>query len=108
MTLKYSDKMQISRHMEVDAYRQAIIDILEDSKQLAIGCDNLVKLRALKTRCEKISRPRPTAESNDRVREYKRQKYHANKLESNKKLQIKRKKIREMGETDGCEILVRR
>lgn len=108
MALKYSDKMQICRHMEVDAYRQAILDILEYSKQLAIGCDNLVKLRALKARCENISRPRPTAKSNDQVKAYKRQKYHENKLESNKKLQLKRQKIREMGETERCEILVRR
>lgn len=108
MALKYSDKMQISRYIEVDAYRQAIIDILEDSKQLAIGCDNLVKLRALKARCENISRPRPTAKSNDQVKAYKRQKYHENKLESNKKLQMKRQKIREMGETERCEIFVRR
>ena len=106
--MKYSDKMQISRHIEIAAYRQAIIDILEDSKQLAIGCDNLVKLRALKARCEKISRPRPTAKSNDQVRAYKRQKYHENKLESNKKLQLKRQKIREIKETERAEILVRR
>ena len=30
MALQYSDKMQISRRIEVHAYRQAIIDILED------------------------------------------------------------------------------
>lgn len=108
MALKYSDKIELSRHVEVDAYRQAILDILEDSKQLATGCNNIVKLRALKTRCENISRPRPTAKSNDRIKAYKRQKYHENKLESNKKLQLKRQKIREMGETERCEILVRR
>lgn len=108
MALQYSDKMQISRHIEVHAYRQAIIDILEDSKQLAMECDNLVKLRALKTRCEKISRPRPTVKSDDRVKAYKRRKYHENKLKSNRTLQSKRQKIREMGETEMCDILVRR
>lgn len=68
MALKYSDKIQLNRRMEVDAYRQAIVEILEDSKQLAIGCDNLVKLRALKSRCEKIPRPRQTATSNDEIK----------------------------------------
>lgn len=100
MALKYSDKIQISRHMEIDAYRQAIVEILEESKQLATGCGNLVKLRALKSRCENISRPRPTAKSNDQVKAYKRQKYHENKIESNKTLQRRRQKIRQVGETE--------
>lgn len=70
----------------------------------AIGCDNLVKLRALKSRCEKIPRPRQTATSNDEIKAYKRKKYHENKTAANKKLQLKRQKIREIGqpEEEGC------
>lgn len=46
MALKYTEKVQICRQKELDEYKQQILDILEDSRQLVMDCDNLVKIRA--------------------------------------------------------------
>lgn len=98
MTLKYTDKVQICRQKELDEYKQ-ILNILEDSRQLVMDCDNLVKIRALKTRCEKISRPRETIKT-DATREGKRKNYHDNKEKYLSRKQDKRQKIREMNQVD--------
>jgi hypothetical protein len=99
MALKYNDKVQISRQKEIDEYRKRIVEILDESKQLATGCDNLVKLRALKTRCEKLSKPRPTLKTEE-AREGKRKNYHENKSRYLEYKGEKRKKIRQIGQTD--------
>ena len=99
MSLKYTDKVAISRRKELDDYREEIIRILEDSKQLALNCDNLVKMRALKSRCDKISKPRPT-DSNQKLNEYKRRKYQENKEKCLSQKQEKRHKIRNIGQVD--------
>ena len=99
MSLTYADKVQICRQMELDEYKQQILEILENSKQLVMDCDSLVKIRALKTRCEKISKPRPTVIT-DTERENSRKRYHDNKERylSNKK--ERREKIRKTGQVD--------
>lgn len=99
MSLKYTDKVAISRNKELEEYREAIVAILEESKQLAMDCDNLVKMRALKTRCDKISKPRPTV-TNDKLNEYKRRKYQENKEKCLSRKQEKRQKVRNIGQVD--------
>ena len=99
MALKYSDKVQLNRQREIDEYRETIIHILENSRQLVMECDNLVKLRALKTRCDKIAKPR-AGPSHDERRVYKKQRYEQNREEINARQREKRKKIRELGEAD--------
>ena len=99
MSLKYTEKVQINRQNEIDAYREEIIQVLEDSKQLAMDCDNLVKLRALKSRCDKISKPRVGQSHSDR-REYKKQRYEEQREELNNKQREKRQRIREIGQAD--------
>lgn len=99
MSLKYTDKVRINRENELEEYRNQILEILEDSKQLAMDCDNLVKIRALKARCEKISKPRPTFKT-ENSREEKRKNYHQNKMKYSKVNQDKRQKIRDIGKVD--------
>ena len=99
MSLSYTDKVAISRRKELDDYREEIIRILEDSKQLALNCDNLVKMRALKSRCDKISKPRVGPSHGDRSK-YKKQKYEEKKEELNTRQREKRQKIRNLGQVD--------
>ena len=93
--LRYLDKVTISRNKQLDEYRKEILKILEDSKVLVMECDNLVKMRALKTRCEKISRPR-TGPSHDERRDYRQKRYKENKEEISNRQREKRQKIREI------------
>lgn len=99
MSLKYDEKVQISRQQEIEAYRQRIATKLDESKRLANGYDSLVKLRALEMRIDKLSKPRPTLKSEE-LNKYKRKKYQENKETRNEKLQQKREKIRQIGKTD--------
>ena len=95
MALKYADKVELNRQKEISELRNTIISTLEDSKKLAMECDNLVKLRALKTRCEKVSKPRPTVNS-DKSREANLKQYHANKERYGESRREKRQKIRQI------------
>ena len=95
MALTYAEKIDINRKIELDSYREELIQVLEDSKKLVLDCNNLVQMRALKTRIDKISNPRKTDKS-DEFREYKRKKYHENKERYNEQLRMKRQKIREI------------
>lgn len=70
MALKYTDKVQMNRQREIEEYRETILHILENSRQLVTECDNLVKLRALKARCEKIAKPRAGPGYNDQQKLY--------------------------------------
>ncbi len=101
MGLKYSEKVQISRQQEIEECRRVIYEILENSKQLAMECDNLVKLRALKTRCDKLAKPRTGPGYDDRQKLYFKQRYQATKEATRDRLQNKRQKIREIGRDDG-------
>lgn len=48
-----------TRQEEVKRRQAEILKIIEESKSYVTECDNLIKLRALKARCEKITVPRP-------------------------------------------------
>lgn len=100
MALKYSDKVQLNRQREIDEYRETIIHILENSRQLVMECDSLVKLRALKTRCDKIAKPRAGPGYNDQQKLYQKQKYQAERETIGERLKCKRQKIRTMGEAE--------
>ena len=93
MALKYADKVEINRQKEMGELRNTIIQTLENSKKLAMECDNLVKLRALKVRCDKVAKPRPTVNS-DKSREANLRKYHENKEKYGENRRQKRQKIR--------------
>lgn len=97
MTLKYTDKVQLNRQREIDAYRNSIVEILESSKQLAACCDNLVKLRALKTRCDKIAKPRVGPGYSEDQKLYRKRRYQENKDTVSKKSQLTREKIKAFG-----------
>lgn len=90
MTLKFAEKVQLTRQKEIDAYKHSILEVLESSKGLVLACDNLVKLWALKTRCDKISQPRVGPGYN------KQQRYQMLKHEKCQKLKMKRKQIRDI------------
>ena len=98
MSLTYADKVRISRQYELEKYKQEILQILEDSKRLVDDCDTLVKMRALKTRCEKISKPRPSINTEE-AREAKKRSYQENKTRYINAKRNKRQKIREIDET---------
>lgn len=98
MALKYSDKVQLNRQREIDEYRETILHILENSRQLVMECDNLVKLKALKTRCDKIAKPRAGPGYSDQQRLYHKQKYQASREATCERLKHKREKIRAIGE----------
>ena len=100
MSLTYSDKVQIDRQREIDEYRESIVNILESSKQLAMDCDNLVKLRALKTRCEKISKPRVGPGYTEQQKVYQKRKYQDKKEKTCERLKEKRQHIRDLGGVD--------
>lgn len=93
MALKYADKLQLSRQVEIEAYRNSIVEVLENSKQLAMCCDNLVKLRALKTRCDKIAKPRVGPGYDDSQKAYRKKRYQETKDKILQKSQLDRKKI---------------
>lgn len=99
MGLKYSEKVQINRQQEIEECRRVIFEILENSKQLAMECDNLVKLRALKTRCDKIAKPRTGPSHADRSA-YKKKRYEENKEELITRQREKRQKIRAIGQNN--------
>lgn len=94
MALKYKDKISLHHDNAVYARRQEILQILEQSKELVFNLDNMVQLNALKTRCEKIAKPRK-GPSYDREREKAR--YRTKREHITKQLREKRQKIREMG-----------
>lgn len=100
MSLKYTDKVAISRRKELDDYREEIIRILEDSKQLALNCDNLVKMRALKSRCDKISKPRSSAIYDEGKKTDLKRRYEMNKDSISQRRKQKSSKIREVGKID--------
>jgi hypothetical protein len=100
MALKYNDKVQISRQKEIDEYRKRIVEILDESKQLATGCDNLVKLRALQMRCEKLSKPRVGPGYTEEQKQYQKRKYQEVKEETSRRSKEKRQKINRIGHTD--------
>ena len=100
MDLKYADKAQICRQNELEQYKQQILGILEDSRQLVLDCDNLVKIRALKTRCEKISKPRAGPGYNEQQKQYQKQKYQSVKGEKCKLLKKRRDQIRALSENE--------
>lgn len=97
MDVKYADKVNICRQKELQEYRDQIMDILEESRELAQGCENLVKIRALRARCEKILKPRGTIKT-DAAKEEKRKNYHDNKEKYLLRKQEKRQQIRAMGQ----------
>lgn len=99
MSLKYTDKVEINRQKEIDAYREDIIETLEKSKKLAEECNNLVKLRALKSRCDKISKPRPSSYNEDKKANMKKR-YDQNKDKYLSTKREKRQKIRNVGQVD--------
>ena len=99
MSLKYAEKVEIARQRELDEYREQILEILESSKQLALDCDNLVKMKALKARCDKISKPRPTLKT-DSFREEQRKRYHENKQKYRERKEGRRQKIREISQAN--------
>lgn len=99
MSLKYTEKVQISRQKEIEERRLRICSKLEESKKLAIECDNLVKLRALEARCDKISKPRSGPSYGDRST-YRKKKYEENKEGLNLRQREKRQKIRDMSNVD--------
>ncbi len=103
MTLKFAEKVQLSRQREMDAYKKSIVEILENSKGLALACDNLVKLRALKTRCDKISQPRAGPGYNEQQKKYQKKRYQMLRQETCKKLNMKRKQIRDLDHTEYSE-----
>lgn len=96
MALNFAEKVQISRQREIDTYKDSILQTLEESKELAVACNNLVKLRAMKTRCDKISQPRVGPGYNEQQREYQRKRYQLSRHETCRKLKTKRNKIREL------------
>lgn len=61
----YSDALRTAKEVEIARRQEEIVAILEESKKYATGCDNLLKLRALKTRCEKITQPRSNKKKDD-------------------------------------------
>ena len=99
MSLKYAEKVEIARQRELDEYREQILEILESSKQLALDCDNLVKMRALKTRCEKISKPRQSLYDENKKNDMKR-KYNENKERYLSTKKERREKIRKTCQVD--------
>lgn len=58
----YSEIVTHTRQEEIKRRQEEILEIIEGSKSYVTKCDNLVKLRALKARCEKITTPRPPRE----------------------------------------------
>ena len=54
----YSDVILHTRQVEIARRQEEILKIMEDSRAYVMEQDNLVKLRALKKRCEKITAPR--------------------------------------------------
>lgn len=59
----YSEMVTQNREDEIKRRQEEILKIIDDSKSYVTECDNLVKLRALKKRCEKITMPRPPRET---------------------------------------------
>lgn len=100
MSLTYADKVEINRQNELAAYKERGIQILEESKKLVMDCDNLVKMKALITRCEKISKPRTGPGYDDHQKQYQKKKYQERKEETCRKLRQKRQKIQEVGQVD--------
>lgn len=100
MTLTFADKKQLSRQKEIAAYRDSILESLKQSKKLALECDNLVKLRAMKMRCDKISQPRFGLGCSEQQEKYHREeRYQTLRLEQRAAINLKWKKIREIGVT---------
>lgn len=62
----YSDVILHSREVEITRRKEEILKIIEDSKTYVMEQDNLIKLRALKRRCEKITEPRSYKEKNSK------------------------------------------
>lgn len=96
MALNFAEKVQISRQREIDTYKDSILQTLEESKKLVVSCNNLVKLRGMKTRCDKISQPRVGPGYNEQQKEYQRKRYQLLRQETCRKLKMKRKQIREL------------
>lgn len=94
MALKYKDKISLHHDNAVYARRQEILQILEQSKELVFNLDSMVQLNALKTRCEKIAKPRK-GPSYDREREKAR--YRTRSEHVTRQLREKRQKIRQIG-----------
>lgn len=55
----YSEVISHARQAEIVRRREETLEIIEASKTFVLEQDNLIKLRALKARCEKITTPRP-------------------------------------------------
>lgn len=68
----YIEIVTQTRQDEIKRRQEEILKIIEDSKSYVTECDNLVKLRALKKRCEKITMPRPPRETKPKSDEPKR------------------------------------
>lgn len=94
--MKYKEKVQICRQFGIEQKKREIVRALEDSKALVEQCDNLLKLRALQTRVNKVATPRPTKKCDEKAQQYRRQKYLESRKEISNNSREKRQKIREI------------
>lgn len=92
--MKYEDKVTLHHDNAVYARRQEILQILEELENLVLNLHNMVQLNALKTKCEKIAKPRK-GPSYDRKKEQAR--YRTKREHVTTQLPGKRQKIRKIG-----------
>lgn len=63
----YSEVISHARQAEIVRRLEETLEIIEASKTFVMEQDNLIKLRALNARCEKITTPRPPRGKNRKM-----------------------------------------